>query len=73
MAFFGMRYLSLMPAKSVMISGFIWCFCQWVGEEAEGKIVAVRIVILIVLLSGGGRGGLEWIFARDGAGGNSVE
>ena len=33
-------------------------FCQWVGEEAEGRgeIVAVGIVIMmvIVLLSGGG-------------------
>ena len=42
----------------------------WV-KRGNGKIVAVGIVI--VLLSGGGRGGLEWIFARDGAGGNSVE
>ena len=35
--FFAMRYLFLYNKTVIMRSEFICYFCQWVGEEIEGK------------------------------------
>ena len=53
-----------------MRSVFIWCFCQWVGEDAEGGDSGSRDCDYdcdyVVEWWGGGKNSLEWICAGGG-------
>ena len=47
-----------------MRSVFIWCFCQWVGEELEGKDSdSVDCDCNCVVEWWGGENSSEWIYA----------
>ena len=69
MVVFWYEILLLMPQK-IGRSVFIWYFCQWVGEEAEGEDSGSGDCDCVVEWWRGDS--LEWICAGRVLGGNSV-